>query len=204
LALSFAMGILLAAPGCSHAKKRTPELSKLQGKKIALVAVTGENTARRVAEVALINQLIQRGTFYLISKEDVDAARAAYSTDPSDWKGIARKAGADYAMIAKVLDFRTDENSGYSKEEVQDSQMKAETGEAKTERLYKVKSLVGNVKIELQFADLVSGEVRKAVVEKSKTVTADEREGGIHLPLRLRFLEDLCNEAFKDFFDKYQ
>jgi hypothetical protein len=188
---------------CSHAPKKTPELAKLEGKKVALVEVTGEATAKRVAEVALINQLTSRGTFILISKEDVEAARTAYQQDPSDWRGVARRAGADYALIAHVLEFRAETRTGYSHETVEDSLMEKETGEAKTDNLYKVKSLHGSVKIELQFADLKTGDVRRGVTEKADTATADERNGGIHLPPRLRFLEGLCNEAFKDFFDKY-
>jgi hypothetical protein len=188
---------------CSHAPKKTPELSKLLGKKVALVEVTGETTARRVAEVALINQLTARGTFILISKEDVDAARAAYQQDPSDWKGIAKRSGADYALIAHVLEFKSDVRTGYSHETVQDSLMEKDTGSATTDNLYKVKSLTGTVQIELQFAELKSGDVHKGLTEKTDTVTADERNGGIHLPPRLRFLEGLCNEAFKEFFDKY-
>jgi hypothetical protein len=173
------------------------------GKKVALVEVTGETTARRVAEVALINQLTSRGTFILVSRDDVEAARTQYQQDPSDWRGIAKRAGAEYALIAHVLEFKTDQRTGYSHETVEDSQMEKETGESKTDHLYKVKSLTGSVKIELQFANLATGDVRKGITEKSDTVTADERKGGIHLPLRLRFLEGLCNEAFKDFFDKY-
>jgi hypothetical protein len=197
------LGALCWISACSHAQKKTPELSKLQGKKVALVEVTGEETARRVAEVALINQLTQRGTFYLVSKQDVDAARTAYQQDPSDWKGIAKRAGADYALIAHVLVFKSDEREGYSTEQIEDSQMEEETGDAETERLYKVKSLTGTVKVELDFADLASGDVRSGVTEKSGTVTADERKGGIHLPPRLRFLEGLANEAFREFFNQY-
>jgi hypothetical protein len=195
-----AIGVLGA---CSHAQKKTPELSKLEGKKVALVEVTGEDTARRVAEVALINQLTSRGTFILVSKEDVEAARVAYQQDPSDWKGIAKRAGADYGLVARVLQFQTVQNVGYNHVTVEDSEMEKETGNAETDNLVKVKALTGTVKVELQFADLQVNDVRTGVVEKSRTVTADESKGGIHLPPRLRFLEDLSNEAFHEFFDKY-
>jgi hypothetical protein len=201
--VAFVAVLLPIVAACSHAQKKTPELSKLEGKKVALIEVTGEDTARRVAEVALINQLTNRGTFYLVSKEDVEAARVAYQQDPSDWKGIAKRAGADYGLIARVLEFKTVQNVGYNHVKTEDSEMEKETGNAETDNLVKVKSLTGTVKFELQFADLQANDTRTGVVEKSNVVTADESKGGIHLPPRLRFLEDLSNEAFHEFFDKY-
>jgi len=201
--IAFAAALIPVIGACSHAQKKTPELAKLAGKKVALVEVTGEDTARRIAEVALINQLTARGTFILVSKEDVEAARVSYKQDPSDWKGIAQRAGADYGLIARVLEFKTIQNTGYNHVKTEDSEMEKETGNAETDNLVKVKSLTGTVKIELQFAELKTNDVRTGIVEKSNTVTADESQGGIHLPPRLRFLEDLSNQAFHEFFDKY-
>jgi len=200
-----ALAVILALSGCSHTSKKTaPELSKMEGKKVALVEVVGAETERSVVEVALINQLTRNGTFIIIPKEDVQAARVQFQQDPSDWKGIARRAGADYALKARVLQFDAKTNVGYSEEKVDDSLLAEETGEGETERLYKVKSLTGTIKVELQFANLADGTVRMADAEKTDKVFADEREGAAHLPPPLGFLEKLCNEAFQDFFAKYQ
>src|SRR6185437_10737413 len=139
-----------ALSGCSHASKKTvPELSQMLGKKVALVQVVGEETQRSIVEVALINQLTRNGTFIIIPKEDVEAARVQFQQDPSDWKGIAKRAGADYALKARVLEFDAKTDTGYSYEKVDDSILAQVTGEGETQRLYKVKSLTGTVKVEL-------------------------------------------------------
>jgi len=196
----------LSLVACSHgAKRTTPELSSLQGKKVALIRVDGEATAKSVVEVALINQLTQKGTFILVSKEDVEAARAAPSQDPMNFKGIAKRAGADYALSAKVLQFDGDTRQGYSTETYEDSQLAQEQGESarKAERIYKVKSLTGHVRVELAFTDVNSGELRSAVAEAEDTVTEEGRTEAIHLPPKLRYLEKLSNQAFAKFFDQY-
>jgi hypothetical protein len=198
-------GCLVAATacGCSHAKLTTPELSKMEGKKVALVEMDGEPTAKRVVEVALINQLVQRGTFLIVSREDVEKARVAPEQNPMDWEGIGRRAGAEYAIRAKVLDFDASEREGYSKETVEDSQMEAETGDATTERVYKVKSLEGKVRVQMDFSSLTEKDLRSGVAEAEETVTSEAKDSRAELPPRLRFLENLSNQAFKKFFDKY-
>lgn len=203
--LTLILPLLAVAGGaCSSASKKTaPELAQMVGKKVALVDVQGEKTARQAVEVALINQLTQRGTFIILPKQEVEAARVQFQQDPSNWKGVAQRAGADFALKARVLEFKSDEHVGYSKETINDSQMEAETGEGKTERLYKVKSLTGSVRVELQFADVATGDTRVGVSEKQGEAVADERNGAAHLPPRLGFLTGLLEKAFHDFFDRY-
>jgi TolB-like protein len=201
-ALALALPFLAA---CSHsAPKTTPELSQMLGKKVAFVEIVGEKTAQQATEVALINQLTRNGTFIIVSKEDVEAARIQFQQDPSDWKGIAKRAGADYALKARVLDFTSQVNVGYSHQTVDDSQMEAETGEAKSDELYKVKRLVGHVKVELQFANLADGTVKVGTAEKDGQVEGDERKAAVHLPPRLSFLISLLEQTFQDFFKEYQ
>lgn len=193
--------------GCSSASKRTtPELSQLEGKKIALVEVEAEPTTRRIVEVALVNQLMKRGTFELISKQDLDAARRKPETKLDDDAEIARAAGADYALTAKVLEFDATTREGYSKETVEDSQMAAERGEKErmTERVYKVKSLTGKVRVELSFLPTNSGDKRSAVAEAENVVTAEAKTSAARLPPKMRFMEELTNQAFAKFFDTYQ
>jgi hypothetical protein len=196
-----------ALGACSHAKKKTPELSEMLGKKVALVSIEGEPTGRSVVEVALINQLLARGSFELIGKREIEAAASAPDQDPRDWQGLARRAGADYAMRAKILSFDSDVTEGYSKESVEDSQLNEEQGpfapkDGKSDRLYKVKRLVGHVKIELQFARLAETDLRTGFAEARDEVTEEARAGAIHLPPRLRFLEQVANAAFKKFFEE--
>lgn len=198
----------LALGGCSHARKKTVELSEMQGKKVALISIDGEETARKVTEVALINQLVQHGSFDLVSKQDVEKARVAPDQDPMDWIGIARRSGADYALKAKVLQFDATENKGYSSEKVEDSQMAQDMGEdhRMTDQIYKVKSLVGHVQIQLDFAktDPKDPDLRTGVAEAEDTVTAGTRTEAPHLPPSLRFLEQIEGKAFAKFFEQYK
>ena len=204
--IAVAAAVALSLAGCSSAKKREPELSELEGRKVALVDVEGETTAKRIVEVALVNQLVKRGSFILINKKEVDKARALADVDPTDWKKVAERAGAELALKAKVLRFEAAEEQGYSKEKVYDSQLAAERGEdqGETERLYKVRSLNGVVAVELEFVDLRSGDVRSAVAESEQKVVADASREAAHLPPKLRFLEGISNVAFDQFFDKYE
>lgn len=197
----------VSSSSCSSApKKTTPELSHLLGKKIALMEVLGESTARSVVEVALINQVQQKGTFILISKQDLARAREEADLEATDWKGIARRAGADVALRVRVLKFIAESHEGYSSETVEDSELEAEQGKsaAKSERLFKVKSLDAEVAVKLEFTDLKSDEVRSAVAQAQDQAKGDARQGGIQLPPRLRFLEKLSNRAFEKFFDTYR
>lgn len=199
-------GLALSLISCTTAKKNktNPALAEMTGKKVALVSIEGEDTARRVVEVALINQLVQRGTFILVSKQDVEAARTAPQQDPRDWNGIAKRTGADYALRARVIQFQADQNEGYSSDTVYDSQLAEEQGtDGKTERVYKVKSLDGHVRVELQFIRLSDNDTRIGFANADEKVEADAQKTAIHLPPSLRFLEKLSNKAFKEFFDQY-
>jgi hypothetical protein len=204
-----ALSIFLVA--CSGKKVRTtPQLSKLEGKKVALVEVDGEETAKNIIEVALVNQLARTGYFEIIPKSDILASKIAIDVDSSNPLSVARKAGADYALQAKVLTFDADEKSGYSEEKIHDSQLEEETGNGDTTRVYAVKSLTGHVAVELKFTNVMSndgagvGEVRSGVADKSETVTSEAKNEAAHLPPRLRFLEKIANDAFHEFFEKYK
>lgn len=196
----------IAAAGCSSAQKKTPELSDMEGKKVALVEVEGSPTARKIVEVALINQLTQRGTFILVNKKDLQKVRDRADQDATDWQGLAKRAGADIALRAKTLEFEAEEHQGYSEEEVYDSQLAQERGEKEghTKRLYKVKSLEGRVRVELSFQYLnESKDLRVAVAEATETETVEEKERAAVTSPKLRFLETLSNKAFSDFFERY-
>ncbi len=192
---------------CSSAKKKTePELALLEGKRVALLEVAGESTARKIVEVSLVNQLLKRGTFILVPKQEVEQARLDPAQDPMDHLGIARRAGAEFALTAEVLKLSAEEHSGYSKENVHDSQLAEEQGnDGETERIVKVKSLDGEVEVRLRFTSLKDpSETRSAIAQAKDHVEANEKESAIHLPPKLRFLESLCNRAFQSFFERYQ
>jgi len=201
-------GLLLVAAvflvNCSSAKKKEPVLSDYRGKKIALVELEGTPTAKKIVEVALVNQLMKRGTFILVSKEDVSAARAHFSQDPRKWKEIATRAGGDFALRVNVKKFIAETKSGYSKDIIEDSQMKEDTGKAEYERTYKVKALNAKVAMDLAFTNLSTGETRNALAKKESQEVGDDRNGAIHLTPRLVYLEKLTNQAFAEFFSRYE
>lgn len=209
LAFTFPVTLALIATGCaSSRKKTTPELSRYEGKKVALVEVEGEATATKIIEVSLVNQLVKRGTFVLVSKQEIDEARTSVGADTSDWKAFAKAAGADIALRARVIQFDATTHEGYSSEVVEDSQMAAERGEdhRMVEKRFKVKALRGKVQVELQFATLRgedAGDLRYAIAQASEDVTESANKSAIHLPPKLRFLEKLTNQAFAKFFDQY-
>ncbi len=191
---------------CSSAPKNPAlELSAFEGKKVALVEIDAEPTARSVVEVALVNQLVQRGTFFLIPKKEVEEVRTSPNQDPTDWRGIAKQAHADIALRAFVRKFETTAQDGYAKEIVTDSQYAEEQGsDGKIERLTPVKTLSGEVQVELQWTDLDKNETKNGIAEAKKSTEEKAQKSAIHLPPRLRFLESITNQAFSKFFDQYR
>lgn len=194
----------MLATACSSTPKKTPELSKLEGKKVALVEIQSEDTARRVVETALVNQLIRTGSFILVSKSDLEKARSAPEQDPRDLNGLAQRAGAEVALRANVLRFNADEREGYSEETIKDSQLAEERGDSgETQRLYKVKSLDAQVQVELKFTDLKTQDERTGIAKAQEQATAEGKTSAIHLPPKLRLLEKVANDAFRKFFETY-
>jgi hypothetical protein len=192
---------------CASSKLRTtPELSKLAGKRVALVQIDAEETSRKTIEVALVNQLIKNGTFELISREEVETAKAAFNQWPDDFKGLGSKLGADYVLSAKVLAFNADVHEGYDRIVEDDSLMAKERGEKarKTERLVKVKSLDGLVTVRLNFTNLKDGDVREADATAQDSVRKTSEKEAIHLPPKMSFLQNLAGKAFAQFFEQYQ
>ncbi|MEN9565210.1 MAG: hypothetical protein RLZZ69_406, partial [Cyanobacteriota bacterium] len=60
--------------------------------------------------------------------------------------GLAKRVGADLALRIQVDQFRSEEKSGYTSEEVEDSQLAEEMGtDGKTQRTVRVKALEGQV-----------------------------------------------------------
>jgi hypothetical protein len=199
-----AIALTWTAVGCASTRKTVPELSMLEGKRIALIEIEGEPTARQIVEVALVNQLAKRGTFILVSQKDVEHARAKTLFDPRDDRKVAEAVQASHTLRAKVLNLDADETKGFGKSVVYDSQLAEERGgDGKSERVFPIKALDGNVRVELRFLEIQTGEERKAVAEASRRLEKDAQKEAIHLPPKMRFLEELANEAFQDFFERY-
>ncbi len=193
---------------CSTAKKKTtPELSKLEGKKVALISIDGEETAKKVIEVSLVNQLLKTGYFELIEKEVILKAKTRPEVNPLDVRQIAKTSGADYALEAKVLDFTGEDSEGFNKVTVNDSQMAKERGEKErmVERLVKVKKREARVAIELTFTEVAGDQDKRVgVAGASESVTDSEEKEAIHLPPKLRLLESVAEKAFAKFFEEYK
>ena len=195
--------ICLSLAACSSAKKKTPELSELEGKRIAVVEIKGESTARRIVEVALVNQIAKRGTFELINKRDIQKVRNRPEIKVDDWSAIGRAVGADYVLQAEVVTFDATTREGYSEEVVHDSVLEEERGDGETKRLYKVRSMTGTVAIDIRFTELATGDVRSALAKHSDKVVVEAKNRAAHLPPKLRYLERLTNHAFNEFFEEY-
>lgn len=199
--------LALSQSGCSSSSKKGEieevDLAEFQGRKIALVEVQGPPISQQIVEVALVNQLIQHGSFQLISKQEVSRARGSVGVDSSNPQMIAAFAGADVSLQIDVKKFDATEKSGFSKQEEIDDQLAEERGSGETERVYRVKELRGGVEFELLFTDLSSQKKWQGTASSQKSVQADDRKSAIHLPPKLRFLEEISNKAFQDFFDRY-
>jgi hypothetical protein len=202
LVLVIAAGLALSA--CSTAKRKTPELADFEGKRVALVDIDGEPSERSVVEVALVNQLAKHGSFILVNKREIEAAKTAHDSDTTKWLQIAKKADAEVALKAKVLQFDGDTHEGYSKEQINDSQLEAERGDGHDERVFKVKALRGKVRVELTFHRLDNQDERVGVAEAEGEVIEEARVKAARLPPKMRFLEQLANQAFARFFEMYQ
>ena len=72
------------------------------------------------------------------------------------------------------------------------------------ERVVPVKTLSGEVQVELQWTSLAQNQTVSGIAEAKNSIEEKARTSAIHLPPRLRFLETLTQEAFSKFFDRYR
>jgi hypothetical protein len=151
-----------------------------------------------------VNQLRKHGSFFLVSKKEVQDARAAIESDQLDPVSLAKAAGADVALRAKVLEFEALERQGYREEDIEDSLYEKETGKKTRKNLYKVKSLDGSVKFELVFTEVESREERRAIAAASDRMEAEGKTAAVRIAPKLAFLEMLSNRAFEEFFKEHR
>ncbi len=198
--------LLTGAAACSSTPKKLRENSfrMAEGKRVALVDIDAENSARSIIEVSLVNALTRTGYFDLVAKEDVTKAKALPGMIPGDVREIAKAAGAEFALSIHAKKFFAEERKGHSNERVYDSQLAAERGRdaGETDRLYEVRVLEGEVETEFVLTHVETGDVVRSITKNKEEVIRDSRQGAIRMPPRLRFLEQVTQKAVDAFFDQ--
>jgi hypothetical protein len=181
----------------------TPAPSEIVGKKVALLEIEGEESAKKIIEVALINQLVQKGAFVLIAKSEIEQARHQPNQNPLDWLGLAKRVGADIALKIHVQDFQANTHESYSTRDVYDSQIAAEQGtDGKTQQVFKVKSMDAHVRFALTFTPVLGDSPKTYIADKQEHLEASAQDTSIHLPPTLRLLEKLSNDALTNVFNE--
>ena len=208
--------LLVSITACSGKKKRPSEeglsdqevaannldFDQIKGRKIALLSISGEQTGRKIVEVALVNQIKKRGTFSMVSKQSIEKSKERVEQDPMDDAGIAKGAGADLGLRVEILKFDAQEHTGYSKEEIEDDELKAERGDGKATRYFRAKSVEYDIQYRLDFTDVTNNTKRIALLQKQDRELAEEQKGSMRFSPRLRHMEKLTNEMFDEFFTK--
>ncbi len=155
-----------------------------------------------MVEVAIVNELIKRGDFELISKKEFERARSEVEASPLAIAETAKRLGAHLLLKAEVRESTVDAEQGYDRVETEDSALRDETGNGKTDRLIKVKRLTGRVTIYFEFQDLATSETRSALETESEELRETEERGAIRLPPKLRFLERVVQKTVTRFFEQ--
>jgi hypothetical protein len=188
--------------GCAH-KKTVEQITQdqLQSKRVALVEIKGADEATAHVEVAVLNQIRDKGRFEIVDKPSVQDALVIYP-DESDWQRLGKKVGADYLLSIKVVEFNVLERAGLDRVKEEDPVLEQESGEKKkviASRYVKVKSYQGDVRLSCIFYDVKEN----AIVYQGLGVASDtlnSRDGA--LPGKLHFLEQVTAKAMDNFFER--
>ena len=204
ISLAFSAFFFFGLVACTSPKKKTElSLKDIEGKKVALTAIDAQPTTRTIIEVSLVNELLKHGSFILIPKQEIELIKNKPLQDPLDELGVAQKAGADFALQIRVLDFSAETREGYSREEIFDSQIAEEQGtDGKTQHLFKVKELTGRVELEWKWTQLATDLSLKTKTEAQDHIKAEAKTSAIHLPLRMQFLTQITQKAIRQFFNQ--
>lgn len=202
--LSILALLLLFVPACASKKKnQTETLSQhaLRGKIIALAEVRGPKEARDLVEVALVNDIIEKGSLYVVDRTTVAEALATYPAE-NDRQRLGQKVGADYVLTLAIEEFKVIDRQGLDAVEEEDSVLTEEWREKKTvvaKSYKKVRSSEGIVRLRFDFLDVSTGErAYSGVGEVRETFHSRERD----LPRKMQLLESLTSQAVTDFFAK--
>lgn len=188
--------------GCAH--KKTVErvtLRNLQSKRVALAEVKGSKESIKHAEVAILNEILDRGRFQIVDRATVQEALVSYPTE-QDWSGLGRKTGADYVLSINVKNFDIKERKGYDAVTEEDSVLTEESGSSKPvvgTRYVKVKSYEGLVKLACKLYDVAAGQM---TYEGEGLATETKNSRDADFPRRMQLLESLSGKAINDFFEK--
>lgn len=188
--------------GCAHKKDvKALTLDELQSKRVALAEIEGAAESKNMVEVAIINEILEKGRFEVVDRKTVKDALATYPTE-RDWKRLGEKLGADYIMSIRISEFKVDEHQGYDAVEEVDSVLTEESGESKPvvgKRYVKVKSYSGHVKLDtILFNVAQDAIVYRGVGEAASTVGSGDKS----MPRKMQLLEQLAQRAISDFFNK--
>lgn len=196
--------IILFLPACASKKKNLSEpltQRTLRGKIIALAEVRGPKEARDLVEVALVNDIIDKGSLYIIDRPTVAEALATYPAE-NDRQRLGKKVGADYVLTLAIEEFKVVDRQGLDALEEEDSVMTEEWREKKpvvAKSYKKVRSSEGIVRLRFDFLDVGTGERAYAGIgEARETYNSRERD----LPRKMQLLESLATQAVSDFFAK--
>jgi hypothetical protein len=97
--------ILVGVSACTSSQKKShePELAAVYGKSVALTELKTESFShQKLVRSSLIDQLVNRGTFVLVSKYAVEEAREALGV-AANLKQVAQKAGGEYMLRIELL-----------------------------------------------------------------------------------------------------
>jgi curli biogenesis system outer membrane secretion channel CsgG len=201
LAIVAAVAFALTTSSCSHSKK-APQitLSELKNKKVALAEVRGAKEARTQVEVAIVNEIIEQGRFQIIDRATVANALVEHPTE-GDWQRLGQALGADIIFSVDVVEFKTDQRTGYDAIEEEDSLLSEEHRESrkkKWRKLYKVRQREGYVKLNMRFFDVAQGRV---ISEGPAEASASHNSRDGDTPRAMKLLETLTSKAVRSYFD---
>ena len=194
--------LALAIQGCAHKKSVEPlTRDTLVSRLVALAEVTGAAESRTHVEVALINEIIEKGRFEVVDRATMAAALADFPTE-ADWQKLGRSVKADFVLAVNINKFDVTERRGLDRVEYEDSVLAQEAGQSKplkATRYEKVRSLEGTVRLSAVFFDVAENViVHQGFGEATETANSRDRK----VEGKMALLERLTARAMRDFFDK--
>ena len=195
------LALLFEGAGCSH-KKVKERLSQkdLRSKVVALIGVDGAKEAALQTEIAIVNQVIEKGTFQIIDRAAVQAALVGHPAD-GDWVALGHELNADYVLRLTVVEFKAETRQGYDVNEEEDSLLSTENRtprKQKWKHYSKVKSQEGYVKLRVEFFDVATHEMAQSEATEARRIF-NSRDGEI--PRKLKMLEELTAQAVATYFE---
>lgn len=201
LTLLFVLSAFLG--GCAH-KKSADHISRddLTTKLVALADISGAEEAKLQVEVAIVNEIIDKGRFRIVDRGTVREALVTYPAD-SDWQRLGKKLGADFVFSIRIQEFHVVERQGYDRVQEEDSVLAEESGEPNKKvigtRYVKVKSYEGSVKLSAMLFDVAEGAIiYQGTGLATDTVSSRDKDA----PGKLKLLEKLSAKAITDFFER--